>query len=59
MPLDARDFKPEKEFDSFNQKRIYLCETGDGRIETANFRRDFAPEEFIDFLREIIYKEKV
>lgn len=58
MPLDARVFKSEKEFDSFNQQRIYVCETGEVRLETGHFRRDFAPEEFIDLLREIIYKEK-
>lgn len=58
MPLDAENCQPENESNVFAERRIYVCECGNVRVETRNYRRTFSPEEFINFARELCRKEK-
>jgi hypothetical protein len=55
MPLDYGNFEFEKKPSKFAEdRRIYVCEDGNVRIETRHFRQTFAPEEFIALMRRIL-----
>lgn len=54
MPSDLFDYHRQKNgFDGDDAPRLYVAECGCIRVESRNFRRDFAPEEFVAYLREI------
>ncbi len=55
MPLDYGNFEFQKKPSNFvEDRRIYVCEDGNIRLETRHLRQTFAPEEFIALMRRIL-----
>lgn len=57
MPLDYGNFKPEKEVDFSDERRIYVCESGNIRVEERHFRLTFLPEGFVMLLQNMMMKK--
>lgn len=57
MPFDCGNYQPEKKPEFSGERRIYVCESGNVRVERRHFRQTFSPAEFVLFLQTIVVKK--
>ena len=59
MPHDFIKFEYAKKPEStFGDRRIYVCEDGNIRVEERHFRQTFSAEEFVALLRQIFNQKE-